>query len=76
MTFTYPEPPAFDDDEVSNGVGSKMMISLAYAAAILPESTEQSKHDIWMLSWHTPGMIWTLSKLDDNMTMLQPEAYA
>jgi hypothetical protein len=32
--------------EVSIGVGSKIIISLAYAAAILPESTEQSKQDI------------------------------
>ena len=30
----------------------------------------------WMLSWQTPGMIWTLSKLDESMTMLHPDAYA
>ena len=72
----YPGMVVFEVDEVSKGVGSKMIISFAYAAAILPESTEQSKQEIWMLSWHTPGMICTRSKLDDNITMLHPEAYA
>ena len=76
LKMIYPGTAVLVADEVSKGVGSKMIISFAYAAAILPESTEQSKQEIWMLSWHTPGMIWTRSKLDDNITMLQPEAYA
>jgi hypothetical protein len=34
----------------------------------------ESNLGTWMLSWQMPGMIWTRSKLEERMTMLQPDA--